>query len=300
MKGALMSQRYPVLAALLLIPGVMTLASTSTASLDTLLEQARSEDYAVPETSFIVEAQEGFRRWLAADDRLQAAGEFSASGVSVPGYVSSVLSQPDVVVLSEKEGERLGRGLFAARTRGGSPLLIQAPHQYYDLRTGTLARHLFLESDAMAAAWNTTHRYHSDDSDLVHIPDSYLHALSRAFAEIHPEGRILQLHGFSRAKRNSRAGRHADAILSDGSRKPPRALDRLVNCLSKRLDIRALLYPRDVRELGATTNTLAADLRSRGFHGFVHLELDAELRKRLVSDVDARHTLIQCVTETRP
>ncbi|SEK44463.1 hypothetical protein [Halomonas daqiaonensis] len=294
-----MSKKTPLLAVLLLIPGVMTLASPSVASLDTLLEQARSEDYTVPETHHIVQAQEGFRHWLAADDRLEAARGVAISGVEIPGFEPVALSQPGVVVLTEKEDERRGRGFFAARTHGGAPLLIQAPHQYYDLRTGSIARQLFLESDAMAAAWNTTHRYHGDDSDLVHIPDSYLHALSRAFAEVHPEGRILQLHGFSRAKRKSRAGREADAILSDGSRKPPKALARLADCLSKRLDIRALLYPRDVRELGATTNTLAADLRNRGFEGFVHLELDSDLRKRLVGDVDARNTLIQCVTETR-
>ncbi|MFC2990717.1 hypothetical protein [Halomonas tibetensis] len=294
-----MSKKMPMLAALLLISCVMTMGSASATTLDTLLEQSRSEDYAVPETQTIVQAQKGFGYWLAADDRLEAARGFATTVLNVPGFEPVALSQPDVVVLTEKEGERLGRGLYAARIQGGEPVLIQAPHQYYDLRTGTIARQLFLESNAMAAAWNTTHRYHGDDSDLVHIPDSYLHALSRAFAEVHTEGRILQLHGFSRAKRKSRAGREADAILSNGSRKPSKALARLADCLSKRLDIRALLYPRDVRELGATTNTLAADLRNRGFDGFVHLELDSDLRKRLVGDVDARNTLIQCVTETR-
>lgn len=295
-----MTKNTLMLAALLLMPGAMPLASSSAASLDVLLEQARSEDYAVPDTLAIDEAEQGFRQWLAAADRLEAARGFETSSLDVPGFEPVGLSQPGVVVLTERHDERLGRGLFAARSQGGTPLMIQAPHQYYDLNTGTIARQLFLESEAMAAAWNTTHRYHRDDSDLVHIPDSYLHALSRAFADLHPEGRILQLHGFSSAKRSSRAGRDAQAILSDGSRTPPQDLIRLTDCLSQRLGIRALLYPRDVRELGATTNTLAANLRYRGFDGFVHLELDSELRKRLRGDVDARNTLIQCVMETRP
>ncbi|NYS62013.1 hypothetical protein [Vreelandella salicampi] len=281
-------------AATLVVPGTLTLASAK-ASLETLLEEARSAEYVVPPANSILQAQEGFRQWLAKDDRREGGRNFKALG-----YEAVALSQSETVALTEKKDARRGRGLFAARMEGGSPLLIQAPHQYFDLRTGTLARQLFLESDALAAAWNTTHRYESDDTDLVHIADSYLHALSRAFADIHPEGRILQLHGYSRAKRDSRAGREAQAILSDGTSYPPKSLVQLTACLSDRLDIRALLYPRDVRELGATTNTLAADLRRRNFDGFVHLELDADLRKRLIRDADARHTLIQCVTETAP
>ncbi|MBE0490193.1 MAG: hypothetical protein IBX53_14055 [Halomonas sp.] len=284
-----------LLAAMLLITDVMTLASPSAHSLDSLLEQARSEVYAVPERPYIVQAEEGFRHWLFMDDRREAA-----QSMEIPGVEPVALSQPDIVVLIEKQDDRLGRGLYAARVQGSTPLLIQAPHQYYDLHTGTLASQLFLESDAMASAWNTMHRYHGDDSDLVHISDSYLHALSRAFADVYPGGRILQLHGFSSAKRKSRAGREAEAILSDGSRKPLESLSQLTRCLSQRLGIRAMLFPRDVRELGATTNTVGSNLRARGFDGFVHLELESELRKRLISDADARNSLIQCVTETSP
>lgn len=298
MEAGLMSKGLLMLTAILLIPGMVTLASPKSPSLEALLEKARSEDYAVPAANSINQAQEGFKYWLAADSRLEEARDFASSRFDTLGFEPFSTSEPDIVVLTEKEDQRHGRGLFAARIEGGMPLLIQAPHQYYDLRTGTLARQLFLESDAIAAGWNTTHRYHSDDSDLVHIPNSYLHALSRAFAELHPDGWILQLHGFSSAKRESRAGRSAQAILSEGTRYPSRDLAQLTDCLSQRLDIRALLYPQEVRELGATTNTLAADLRRRGFNGFVHLELDAELRQRLVRSSDARNTLIQCVTET--
>lgn len=290
-----MNRIRTLLTMMLLVPGAMALATSPAAQLDTLLEQARSEDYAVPAARQILQAQQGFSQWLAADDRTGAAQH-----IEVPGFEAVPLRQPGIVVLNEKADVRHGRGLFAARGEGGTPLMIQAPHQYYDLRTGTIARMLFLESNAVAAAWNTTHRYHDDDTDLLHIPDSYLHALSRAFIDVHPGGRILQVHGFSSSNRESRAGRSARAILSDGSRYPPAALSRLADCLSHRLGIRALLYPRDVRELGATTNTLGADLRRRGFDGFVHLELDADLRKQLVADTDTRRRLMQCVTETAP
>ncbi|SFR50490.1 hypothetical protein SAMN05216203_0971 [Marinobacter daqiaonensis] len=292
------SRGYLMMAALLMIPGVMTLASPKNPGLGELLEQARTDDYVMPDASDLLKAEDSFRHWLAADDRLAAAQYLGSPDQVGLGFKAVAVPRSDIVALTETDNERQGRGFFAARREGGAPLLIQAPHQYYDLRTGAIARKLFLEGNAMAAAWNTTHRYQGDDTDLVHIADSYLHALSRAFADVHPGGRILQLHGFSSAKRESRAGREARAILSDGSGFPPASLARLADCLSQRLDIRALLYPRDVRELGATTNTLAADLRRRGFDGFVHLELDVGLRKRLVRDVDARNSLMQCVAET--
>lgn len=288
---------YP-LAAMLLIPGVLTLASPGPGSLGDLLKKARSANYVVPADDQILQAEEAFRHWLAAEDRLAAVSGVEGAGVSIPGLEPVALAEPDMAVLMEPPDDRNGRGLFAASRQGGAALMIQAPHQYHDLRTGTIARQLFLESTALAATWNTFHRYHHDDGDLVHIGDSYLHAFSRAFAALHSEGRILQLHGFSRSGRRSAAGRGAQAIVSDGSDYPPENLARLTACLSHRLGIRALLYPRDVRELGATTNTLGADLRHRGFNGFVHLELDPDLRKRLVRDSDARKFLVRCVLET--
>ncbi len=292
-----MGKGYP-LAAMLLIPGVLTLASAGSGSLGDLLKKARSDNYVVPAEEEIRQAEAGFRRWFAAGGHHEAEMSVEGAALNIPGLEPFALVEPGIVVLTERPDNRNGRGLFAARMEGGAPLMIQAPHQYYDLRTGTIARHLFLESPAVAAAWNTFHRYHRNDSDLVHIPDSYLHALSRAFADLYSEGRILQLHGFSRANRETPAGRRAEAILSDGSDYPPENLARLTECLSQSLGIRALLYPRDVRELGATTNTLAADLRRRGFDGFVHLELDPGLRKRLASDAGARKLLVQCVLET--
>ncbi|GAA3903357.1 hypothetical protein GCM10022228_12040 [Halomonas cibimaris] len=283
-------------AALLVMPvGVAPAFSDDT--LDARLDRARSASYALPAGDAILRAQNAFTRWLKAPDRLEAARRLTRTGFDVFGLEAVAVSRPQSVVLIEKPQARDGRGLFATRIEGGMPLLIQAPHQYFDRRTGTLARRLFMESTAVAAAWNTVHRYHGDDTDLVHIADSYLHALSRAFADVYPDGRILQLHGFSRDKRDTPAGRSAQAILSDGSRSPPEALARLAGCLADRLDIQARLYPRDVRELGATTNTLAADVRRRGFNGFVHLELDASLRKRLIRDAAARAALLQCVAK---
>lgn len=291
---------YLMMAGLLVIPGVVTLAAAKAPSLNELLALARTEAYVQPEAGELVQVEERFREWFSASDRLETVRKPGSSDFTDLALDLAALSEPGLVALSEAAVRRHGRGLFAARISGGTPLLIQAPHQYHDLRTGVIARQLFLEGSAMAASWNTVHRYQSDHSDLVHIADSYLHASSRAFADLYPRGRIVQLHGFSAAKRTSAAGRTAQAILSDGSRSPPDSLLRLADCMTHRLGIRARVYPHEVRELGATTNTLAADLRGRGFEGFVHLELDADLRKRLAGNRDARQRLLSCLTDTHP
>ena len=200
-------------------------------------------------------------------------------------------------MLRERADQRRGRGFYALRASAGAPILLQAPHQYYDAYTGAIARKLFLESDAVAAAWNTASRHQTKASDLVHIQNSYCHAQSRAFATLHPQGLILQLHGFSAGKRKSAAGRGAAAIVSNGTRTPSPAATALAACLSSHLGIPALLYPRDVQELGATRNTVAADLRRQKFTGFVHLEMSEALRRRLTNDTAARQVLIQCVRE---
>ncbi len=291
------SRGYLMIAGMLVIPGVVTLAAGQASGLNEMLELARSETYATAESSELLQVEESFRHWLEAGDRLAQAQDNAASGFNDLGLDASAVLEPGLVALSEQPEAQRGRGFFAARITGGTPMMIQAPHQYHDLRTGLIAQKLFLESQAVAAAWNTVHRYETDDSDPVHIPDSYLHAMSRAFADTYPDGRIVQLHGFSAAKRTTAAGREAQAILSDGSRYPPRSLILLGDCLSQQLGIAALVYPHDVLELGATTNTLASDLRSRGFEGFVHLELDADLRMRLVSDLEARNTLMGCLAD---
>lgn len=258
--------------------------------LATLLTEARTQHHAAAGEAEIILVEQQFKRLLAANPRAEPGTAWRQLG-----FESRATREGGILVLRERADQRRGRGFYAVRTSAGAPILLQAPHQYFDAYTGVIARQLLLESDALAAAWNTTPRYQTKTSDLVHIRNSYFHAQSRAFAALHPHGRILQLHGFSVGKRTSAAGRSAAAIVSSGTRTPSPAATALAACLSSHLGIRALLYPRDVQELGATRNTLAADLRRQNFAGFLHLEMSAELRRRLMNDAAARQVLIQCV-----
>ena len=56
------------------------------------------------------------------------------------------------------ENEQRGRGIYAIRLKSTSDILLQAPHRFFDERTGRIARKLFVENDIRAVAWNSIHR----------------------------------------------------------------------------------------------------------------------------------------------
>ena len=56
-----------------------------------------------------------------------------------------------------------------------------------------------------------------------------------------------------------------------------------------------LAYPRDVRELGGTTNRIGQLWRELGREDFLHIELSHALRQRLVGDRGARGEMLACL-----
>jgi hypothetical protein len=272
-----------------LVAGALLGANTATgADLEKQLADARSLSFVAASWREAERARESFEQLLTSGHAPERIRQWRAMGMQLGGAAS------DIVVLREQEGQRRGRGFFALRQAPALPLLLQAPHQYHDTGTGALAIKLFLQSDTLAAVWNTAHRYLTDDSDLAHVEHSYLHAMSLAFSRHYPNGRVLQLHGFG--PRDSRRG--VQAIVSDGTRSPSRAARLFATCLASRLQIDARLYPHGIGELGATTNTVGAALRRQGFSGFLHLEMDRELRRRLIAEPQARKLLMACVEES--
>ena len=133
--------------------------------------------------------------------------------------------------------------------------------------------------------------------DLCHVGDSYLHAFTRAFARANPRGRLVQIHGFARGKRETLSARSADIILSDGSRTPPPHVESLAACLDRGFEDRAAAYPAEVQELGGTTNTHALIFRQARHPGFLHVELSLEARRALKGDRDLRQSLWRCLRE---
>lgn len=209
------------------------------------------------------------------------------------------LETPAPGLLALQEQHNRGRGLYLFRhptaAVRATPLFLQAPHQFSDRTTGDIAMALFELGSFSGAAWNSLHRRTTTSSDLAHIDHSPFSAHGHAIAQLYPQALLLQLHGFSQQKRSSPAGNSADLIISSAAARPdPRAV-ALTRCLSSGSVGEVRLYPRDVKELGGTTNVTAQELQRIGFSGFIHLEMSAPLRQRLLTEPATLRYLASCL-----
>lgn len=207
------------------------------------------------------------------------------------------------VMISEHDEEKRGQGLFMLRqTNDAKPWLIQAPHADTDLYTGKIASRLYIDGNFRAGQWNTVPRHikikgEISKADQAHLAQSYWQEFTRIFAEQHPEGLILQLHGFSQKNRKTEAGVSSDMILSSGTKYPPKWLRQTAVCLKTSLNAVVRVYPYEVKELGGTTNAQGQLLRSMGHSGFLHLEMSKTMRSRLLHQSKLRQKLLGCLSE---
>ncbi|NTZ43986.1 hypothetical protein G7A66_13025 [Altererythrobacter sp. SALINAS58] len=205
-------------------------------------------------------------------------------------------------VVQELKGQCRGGGTYLVRKSAapGPPLLIAAPHRRADRLTGTLTLRLFQETGAAAAAWNSVHRRAKSEcrgtTDLARLRSHPFTAFAAAFANTHPNGRVVQIHGFDPARRISAAGRRSAVILSSGSEEITPAVSAVTNCLRRAMpNHRTSAFPIDVRELGARKNAQGQALRALDFPGFVHVELAYHLRKELMNDENLRKLFGKCL-----
>lgn len=196
----------------------------------------------------------------------------------------------DWTVLVEPASERAGRGMYAFSDKGRHAL--QAPHVPSDGLTGDILVRFAGDGLPRALAWNTVHR---KQADLAHLDYTYFNAFALAYARAFPNERIFQLHGFDSDRRKSGAGADSAAIISATIDRPPPALREAVSCLKKRVAEKTRLYGVDVRELGGTTNSGAKALRQAGYADFVHIELDRDLRERLLNSAADRQAFFECL-----
>lgn len=243
------------------------------------------------------EAQQEFEQLLAAP-----ASQDWHEGISRQGFEIADADAPlDAVRLDESAEDCAGRGAYMVWKRSNAvPLLVSSPHRAADRHTGTLGLQLFAEGGLAAAAWNSAPRRANgacaNATDLARSPLNHFTAFSLAFANAHPMGRVVQLHGFDRELRQSQAGADADIILSNGTDEAGDDLLDIADCLSAAFSPRrVLVYPNDVSELGAVTNAQGRALRENGFASFVHIEMSLGMREALIGDPDARKQFLNCL-----
>ena len=132
-------------------------------------------------------------------------------------------------------------------------------------------------------------------ADLAHLEATDMIAFSMAFARVHPQERLIQLHGFDSASRKTAVAQASAAIVSAGHPEPSAELKDAVRCLKLKVEQSTRLYGDDVQELGGTTNAIGRALRTVGYVHFVHLELNRSLRERLLRDTGQRRLLFTCL-----
>ncbi len=272
-------------------------------ALDEMLAQAsQGGSFVVPSPQQLEQASDLFERTLRGETLATLGVDWQQLGFKLDSYT---VDHAQWWILQDIRKQ--GGGFYVFRHDGRHnpwPVALQAPHSFHDLRTRELALLLMQQGGFVAAAWNTVHRYgggeHSGQhapADVAHTDNSYFQAFTRAFARRYPHGAILQLHGFVQQKRKTEEGRSADMVLSTGSMSVTSSLLQLNQCFRQQFIGVSRLFPMDIHELGATTNRNASMLRAMDFTGFVHVEMSAPLRKKLVEVKFLRERMLSCIRE---
>ena len=278
-------------------------AAVTASPLQEMLHQAmQGGSYVLPSATEVAQAEQLFLNLLTEKKQQKPAWE-KLGWQYLPIELGNHLGSRQAIILREAAEQKRGRGFFVFLRGEPSPeqalQALTVPHGFKDMLTDDIGAALFEEGNFRCAAFNTVHRWVKQDDqrieqDLAREPSSYFTAFTRAFARSAPQGRLIQLHGFSQKKRKSAAGRRADFILSSGSRDAQQDIRLLSSCLGQTLDITVLTYPEQVKELGGTRNISGKILRTMHHPGFLHLEMSHPIRKRLHKEILARKKFLQC------
>ncbi|MBA3452738.1 MAG: hypothetical protein H0T42_06595 [Deltaproteobacteria bacterium] len=214
--------------------------------------------------------------------------------------------------LLEAEGQVRGAGAYVFRVgqaaSEGPTILLQAPHNFFDLGTGRLAAEMFFGARPgprpAALFTNTIHRYQlapgdkkkraHNPADIAHDPEHAFTVATLAFARVAGSTRVIQIHGFGSRTEDDEDGDTASIamVISAGDAAGSTPLTTaLAAALVDAFGPEVKRFPEDVRMLGATTNAQGRRLREVGGSAFVHLELSSVMRKRLEASAPARDQL---------
>lgn len=167
------------------------------------------------------------------------------------------------------------------------PLVLQAPHAWYDYKTGRIASALFDEGVPRALFLNGGQRYGGNGQDdpafdLAHNHDTLYQAATLGAAAGLEDPLFVQLHGFT-----SRSSKDV-AVVSRGSALEPLGLRELAIA-----DLSGLLgflgsvgTGEDNWRLAARDNAQGQALSGQA--RFLHLELGKQARRELADDPELR------------
>jgi len=202
------------------------------------------------------------------------------------------------VLVREVASRRRGGGAYVVRDPARMPdTLVQAPHTFFDEGTLALACELFHRTGARALFIDTAHRYkaalpdaHGEHpADVAHNAASLFQAATEGALSASPAATVVQLHGFAK-----RPG--STVIVSSGEKRSDPLVARAAASLGRALGSGVKRYPDDAGELGATTNVQGAIVRQAGGR-FLHVELDADLRRDLAGDASRRAAVLGAIAE---
>lgn len=206
-------------------------------------------------------------------------------------------------LVSEPADGVRGSGAYLIRLGPAQPLLLSAPHSFFDQGTGDIALALLLEPSvepARALFVNTVHRYRQSDGrkiDLDHNPadsanvhDHPLASTTRRALE-HQSLTLIQLHGYGREPGTD----DPMVILSSGRSRSSTYVRNVTRSLRRDLpEFEFGIFGVDVDRLGGTKNIQAQAARDLG-RCFVHVELARELRDRLLVEPPLRERLARAL-----
>ena len=208
------------------------------------------------------------------------------------GWELRSIAHSKASVLIELPNQRLGRGVYLIRRGSKSKLAMQAPHRFYDKKTGVIARKLFEEHDVWAVGSNTANR---KKIDLAHSDRHYFNAFTEALVEAQSDVAIVQLHGFS-SDNKPIEGKSINVIISDTTQFPGRMARETATEFKTRFGkSHTRLFPLEVRWLGGTKNRQGNLVRQMGSVRFLHIEMNLEFRQHLVTDASVREQFIQAI-----
>ena len=262
-----------------------------------VLRRLPVESYAPPSEE---EARE-YRQWLRHLGSALSERQLPARAPA-PGFAAHWVDEGRVWLMAEARDGSRGAGAVALRAAPSVPLIVEAPHTFFDAKTLPVALTLFEVAKAQALVINTVHRGGVGDdaerakrarsgnspADVAHQPDSYFHQAHAELVDVWPAAHVVQLHGY----RDEKAPQAKIIVSAAGTETSIVPLARALN--AELGPGTARIYPDEISLLGGTKNVQAQVSRRLG-RKFVHLEISSSLRTQLSRQRSLRERFARAV-----